>query len=618
MKLLLEQLKELSKTQASLTGELGILIFETDNEEKRIYSSLKRQISQNYRYLSCNLNLGFPKQDILSFLKNIEAEYIIILHEDTYLLPHSLLEFSTSAYSSNADVIYSDEYIYDFKDENKHGEYFFKQRYFSCVYRFNDLLGLSILWKKSIMVGVLSSIDELNCENSLIELRTQLINHATQFLQINKILLLSPRALISNMQYKISENVFHINATIIIIKSEFGEDLHKRLNSTISGVQFLEIPLNCSAEQWKNILAQIEGEICVFVSDTCICNIEDINKILYLFKEEQIAAVSPNITTLDDYIIYAGGTIRGLSFSEYYYLGRKREEVKNDIFFNAIRENQVLSSIVFAARKWAVEAVEIKNIAKFDAKYFSMELFFQIKKMQKLSIYCGNVCIKSHMGYEPSIHARKSGIIQHWMENYRELFLIDDSISTSILEEHFLKDNKRYYLPRVEQLGKKHRVIVFSHELSLTGAPIVLHQAVKLLIQNGYFAVLVSLKDGPLYKEFYKLGVPVIIDESIEYNDSWRNICLDFDFAIASTICMHRVIERLGKSSIPVMWWIHDAEVGYPYLSQFLPNKLETNIKVYCGGGYAQKVLKNTDHNMILKYYYMVLKILERKRLIYM
>ena len=71
MKLLLEQLKELSKTQASLTGELGILIFETDNEEKRIYSSLKRQISQNYRYLSCNLNLGFPKQDILSFLKNI-------------------------------------------------------------------------------------------------------------------------------------------------------------------------------------------------------------------------------------------------------------------------------------------------------------------------------------------------------------------------------------------------------------------------------------------------------------------------------------------------------------------------------------------------------------------
>lgn len=592
MKLLLEQLKELSKTQASLTGELGILIFETDNEEKRIYSSLKRQISQNYRYLSCNLNLGFPKQDILSFLKNIEAEYIIILHEDTYLLPHSLLEFSTSAYSSNADVIYSDEYIYDFKDENKHGEYFFKQRYFSCVYRFNDLLGLSILWKKSIMVGVLSSIDELNCENSLIELRTQLINHATQFLQINKILLLSPRALISNMQYKISENVFHINATIIIIKSEFGEDLHKRLNSTISGVQFLEIPLNCSAEQWKNILAQIEGEICVFVSDTCICKIEDINKILYLFKEEQIAAVSPNITTLDDYIIYAGGTIRGLSFSEYYYLGRKKEEVKNDIFFNAIRENQVLSSIVFAARKWAVEAVEIKNIAKFDAKYFSMELFFQIKKMQKLSIYCGNVCIKSHMGYEPSIQARKSGIIQYWMENYRELFLIDDSISTSILEKYFLKDNKRYYLPCVEQLGKKHRVIVFSHELSLTGAPIVLHQAVKLLMENGYFAVLVSLKDGPLYKEFYKLGVPVIIDESIEYNDFWRNICLDFDFAIANTICMHRVIERLGKSGIPVMWWIHDAEIGYPYLSQFLPNKVETNIKVYCVGGYAQKVLK--------------------------
>ena len=592
MKLLLEQLKELSKTQASLPGELGILIFETDNEEKKIYSSLKRQISQNYRYLSCNLNLSFPKQDILNFLKDIKAEYIIILHEDTYLLPHSLLEFSKTAYSSNADVIFSDEYIYDFQDENKHGQYFFKQRYLRCVYRFNDLLGLSVLWKKSSMVGVLSSIDDLNCEKSLIELRTQLINHATQFLQINKILLLSSRALISNMQYIISENVFHISATIIIIKSEFGKDLHKRLNSTISGVQFLEIPLNCSAEQWKNILAQIEGEICVFVSDTCICNIEDINKILYLFKEEQIAAVSPNITTLDDYIIYAGGTIRGLSFSEYYYLGRKREEVKNDIFFNAIRENQVLSSIVFAARKWAVEAVEIKNIAKFDAKYFSMELFFQIKKMQKLSIYCGNVCIKSHMGYEPSIHTRKSGIIQHWMENYRELFLIDDSISTSILEEHFFKDNKRYYLPRVEQLGKKHRVIVFSHELSLTGAPIVLHQAVKLLIQNGYFAVLVSLKDGPLYKEFYKLGVPVIIDESIEYNDSWRNICLDFDFAIASTICMHRVIERLGKSSIPVMWWIHDAEVGYPYLSQFLPNKLETNIKVYCGGGYAQKVLK--------------------------
>ena len=142
------------------------------------------------------------------------------------------------------------------------------------------------------------------------------------------------------------------------------------------------------------------------------------------------------------------------------------------------------------------------------------------------------------------------------------------------------------------QKGKK-RLWAYSHEFSLTGAPIVFHQAVKVLHQTGYDIHVISNKDGPMFDAYQKDGISVSVDESLQEKDDsyWRQIAENYDGIMISTIVGYWLIEKLKKWKIPVFWWIHDADLGYHYLSGFLPDTIGDQVHIYCGGGYALKVL---------------------------
>lgn len=154
------------------------------------------------------------------------------------------------------------------------------------------------------------------------------------------------------------------------------------------------------------------------------------------------------------------------------------------------------------------------------------------------------------------------------------------------------------YLPErlkeIEESRSGRRVLLISHELSLTGAPLVLLYFAQTLTHLGYQPVMIGPADGPMREENTKSGIPTIIDAGILQDGSnvveWVKM---FDLVVANTIVVAAAVERLSAVRIPVLWWIHESMASYdnPELVRHIPARLPEHISVYCVCNYARQCL---------------------------
>lgn len=135
-------------------------------------------------------------------------------------------------------------------------------------------------------------------------------------------------------------------------------------------------------------------------------------------------------------------------------------------------------------------------------------------------------------------------------------------------------------------------VLLISHELSMTGAPVALQYMGRQLKEDGAFVVVLSPKDGPLREEFIKDGLTVIIDESITGSKEWIKWGGGFDLVVVNTDVIYHVINQLSGLDLPVVWWTHDGEMSFELgANELLPQTIGKNIHVFGGGEYAKRIL---------------------------
>ncbi|MDD3569492.1 MAG: glycosyltransferase [Lachnospiraceae bacterium] len=142
--------------------------------------------------------------------------------------------------------------------------------------------------------------------------------------------------------------------------------------------------------------------------------------------------------------------------------------------------------------------------------------------------------------------------------------------------------------------NKSKTVILVSHELTITGAPIVLFYFARILKNIGYLPIILSPVDGLLKEEINKEGIPLIIADTLASSTFLEEIQQKISFIVACTIVTYYVINKLANMDIPVLWWIHEAIYSYEkggFLA-VMPNELPQNVNVVCGGNYAKHVLK--------------------------
>ena len=136
------------------------------------------------------------------------------------------------------------------------------------------------------------------------------------------------------------------------------------------------------------------------------------------------------------------------------------------------------------------------------------------------------------------------------------------------------------------------RALLLSHVLDMTGAPIVLVSAVPVLRQMGYEVAVLGPGDGGSLPLFVEAGAAVVTHPDCVSSSMLWGLATAADLVVANTIVEVRAVRALNGGPVPVLWWLHDAFVGYGYISHLIPRQLESNVRVCAVGSHATAAMQ--------------------------
>lgn len=135
--------------------------------------------------------------------------------------------------------------------------------------------------------------------------------------------------------------------------------------------------------------------------------------------------------------------------------------------------------------------------------------------------------------------------------------------------------------------AKGRRALILSHELTMTGAPIVLVSAVPVLRSLGFEVVVLGPADEGSLPLFLDAGAAVVTRPDCVTSSALWGLATSADLVLANTVVEAPVVNTLNGSFVPVLWWLHDAFAGYPFIAHSIPKALGRNIHVCAVGSHA-------------------------------
>jgi len=200
------------------------------------------------------------------------------------------------------------------------------------------------------------------------------------------------------------------------------------------------------------------------------------------------------------------------------------------------------------------------------------------------------------------------------LKRFKEYLKRDRYYSETMKKHEYLTHNLPYriYYPDVFDGSKDYKgdILLISHELSRTGAPLVLFDMAREMKEEGYFVVVISAQDGPLREDMLDDGLVVIVDESLGWDrfkeekdipvddiNQFDFLISNFDLVVANTMSCHNLVIRYNNKKIPIIWWLHEGDFTLKRMTNCMPSKLGANIKVVCAESYVQDMLKQFNYN---------------------
>lgn len=310
------------------------------------------------------------------------------------------------------------------------------------------------------------------------------------------------------------------------------------------------------------------------------------NTLLYYASKETVGFVSPRIQGQDKCIY--GGVFAQASEPLTLY---RSDSVRKDL--DSVRETMKPAWQLWMVKKTLLNQVlyDESMMEQLSKSNFMQLLAFRIQNLNKKNLYVGY----EWAYYREMDEINRAGFVEMLVQ-YGKAYFLDPYSPMSIrryMRKNVLKDVKVYFPEKIPNYRKdQKKILVLSHELSLTGAPIVLSHAVRIL-RKHYQIIVASPVDGVLREAFLKENVPVLILGDMEQNMDWMHWINEFDLVLVNTIVPFKVVERLGESNTPVMWWLHDAKSGYrDFLKNVLPETLPDNVHIYSVSKYADDAVK--------------------------
>ena len=134
---------------------------------------------------------------------------------------------------------------------------------------------------------------------------------------------------------------------------------------------------------------------------------------------------------------------------------------------------------------------------------------------------------------------------------------------------------------------KGKRVFIMSHLLDMTGAPIVLVSAIPVLRSLGYEVVVLGPSDEGSLPLFLEAGAAVVTRRDCVTSSTLWELASSADFVLANTVVEAPAVRTLNGGFVPVLWWLHDAFAGYPFITHKIPKELADNVHIAAVGSHA-------------------------------
>src|ERR1700682_4744374 len=119
--------------------------------------------------------------------------------------------------------------------------------------------------------------------------------------------------------------------------------------------------------------------------------------------------------------------------------------------------------------------------------------------------------------------------------------------------------------------GNLPRVLFFSHETTLSGAPMQLLHLLPWLRNSGWAIAMAAPESGPISDLLTAEGITTIIDEALLTDPSHtrlQQICAEFDVVVANTIVSWAAVRAAFRLKIPVIWYLHETLVANRLMRQ--------------------------------------------------
>ena len=347
-------------------------------------------------------------------------------------------------------------------------------------------------------------------------------------------------------------------------------------------------PFNFSAKCNRGARAA-SGERLIFFNDDVESGQRDwIQNLIEPLENAQVGAVAPKMIYANGKIQHAGLVmgVRGLIGTAFHQWNSDSVDYFN--FAQSMRNVSVLSGACLAMRR-----EDFFRLGEFDEtntpiSHSDSDLCFRIRQAGMRCVYTpfATMIHRGHISIGDSEHKTKSRgrdkssifLLKRWAG-----FTCRDPYYTDNMRDWLYADSPtpiRMFAPEFSPAVTSSRDLLFvSHDLSWSGAPIILLHASKWCKEHGVFVVVMSPEDGPMRENFVAAGIPVIVDPLVTTgHESFRNFARGFDCLVASTIFGAPAIRAAQMEAIPNVWWIHECLVGDHYLRR--DAKLRATVKL--------------------------------------
>ncbi len=119
--------------------------------------------------------------------------------------------------------------------------------------------------------------------------------------------------------------------------------------------------------------------------------------------------------------------------------------------------------------------------------------------------------------------------------------------------------------------GNRPRVLFFSHETTLSGAPMQLLHLLPWLRNRGWAMAMAAPESGPISDMLAADGISTIIDGTLLTDPTQtrlQEICAEFNVVVANTIVSWAAVRAAFRLKIPVIWYLHETLVAIRLMGQ--------------------------------------------------